>query len=244
MGELSAGFELVKEGRLRVHVRSDVRDVVLPLLRRWAAGVPLGGRSLPGGRGGVTAVNLAPDLAVVLRPSRRGGWMARFNRSLYLGWRPRPVREIEVIERLRGHGVPTLEPLAAGVEWVVPGCYRSALVSRQVPLAVTLWQYLCEVEPQERERICEIAARSTRRLHDLGVTHPDLNLQNYLVRRGATGREVLIIDFDRARQRTVSPRHRRQAFERLCGSMRRLDPDAKVLTLACVEAFSEVAAAP
>jgi 3-deoxy-D-manno-octulosonic acid kinase len=151
------------------------------------------------------------------------------------------VAELLLLERLRVLGIPTIEPLAAAAHWLVPGCYRGAFVSREIPLAVTLWQYLREVDGPERQRICQTAARATRLLHDAGVIHPDLNLQNYLVRRAASGREVLIIDFDRARLARPSARDRQVAFERLCRSMRKLDPEAAVLTLGCVEAFHTVA---
>jgi hypothetical protein len=239
--ELPQGFAWVREGRLWAVVREDVREALLPLLRAWRSGRLSGGRLLPGGRGGVRAFAVGERWSVVLRPSRRGGWLGRLNRSVHLGWRPRPVMELALIERLRLAKIPTIEPLAAAVDWLIPGCYRGAFVSREIPLAVTLWQYLCEVEPAERERICQTAARVTRQLHDAGVIHPDLNLQNYLVRSGVAGREVLIIDFDRARQARPSARDRQAAFERLARSMRKLDPEAAVLTLGCVEAFHAVA---
>lgn len=242
MAELPPGFVRLRQGRLSMVVREDVRATLLPLLQSWSSGKLSGGRTLAAGRGGTAAYAVSDDLSVVLRPSRRGGWLGRVNRNLHLGWRPRPVAELLLIERLRALRIPTIEPLAAAVQWVVPGCYRGAFVSREIPLAVTLWQYLREVEPAKRERICETAARATRLLHDAGVIHPDLNLQNYLVRRGAAGREVLIIDFDRARLARPSSRDRQVAFERLCRSMRKLDPEASVLTLGCVEAFRVVAA--
>jgi tRNA A-37 threonylcarbamoyl transferase component Bud32 len=167
--------------------------------------------------------------------------MGRINQHYYLGLRPRPVRELCVTETLRQRGVPTVEVLAAVSHWVVPGVYRGAVVTREIPLAVNLWRYLREVSAAERERVCLDAAAATRRLHDAGAIHPDLNLQNFLVLRGATGREVLIIDCDRARLRQPSDKDRRAAFERVCRSIRRLDPTSEVITLACVEAFQRVA---
>ena len=239
-GDLPRDFELVREGRSRFAVRRDLREALLPLLRRWVAGALPAARDLVGGRGGAGAFDIGLDLSVVLRPYRRGGLIGRFNHHLYLGFRPRPLRELRVTEALRAAGVPTIEPLAAAVHWVLPGCYRGALVSLEVPLAVNLWRYLCEVEPAERERACSTAAMATRRLHDAGAVHPDLNLQNYLVRRGTSGREVMIIDFDQVRLASVSARDRQAAFARLCRSIRRLDPQSAVLTLGCVEALRTI----
>ncbi len=238
------GFVPIRRGRLRGLVRADVSAAVLPLLEQWAAGRLPAARPLAGGRGGVGAYDLMPGLHVVLRPYRRGGLVRHFSRQLYCGVSPRPLRELRVTAHLRALGVPTLEPLAAGVRWVLPGCYRGALVSRELPLAVNLWQYLRAVEAPEREQVCRDAAAVTRRFHDAGAVHPDLNLQNYLVQRGPRGREVLIIDCDRVRLRRVTTRDREAAFARICRSIRRLDPTAEVTTLGCVEALREIALAP
>jgi len=137
--DLPPGFEALTEGRLQMAVRSDVRDRLVPLLRSWSTGALPRGRPLAGGRGGVAAYDLPDDLGVVLRPCRRGGWVSRFNRELYFGRRPRPFREIVAAENLRRLGVPTVEVLAAAVSWVVPGCYRGAVATREVRGALNLW---------------------------------------------------------------------------------------------------------
>jgi 3-deoxy-D-manno-octulosonic acid kinase len=237
---LPPGFELIKEGRLRVAIRPELRAALLPLVREWAAGAPPRGRTLPGGRGGARAVDLGANLAVVLRPYRRGGFIARFNRDLFFGCRPRPWRELAVTEQLRARGVPTVEVLAAAVRWIVPACYRGVLVSREVPEAVNLWEELQRVEPPQRAVACEAAAAATRLLHDRGAVHPDLNLQNYLVRRRRGTVEVFIIDCDRVDLRAATAADRQKAFERLCRSIRRLDPMCAVVTLGCVEALRAI----
>jgi serine/threonine protein kinase len=85
------------------------------------------------------------------------------------------------------------------------------------------------------------AAAAVRRLHDAGFIHPDLNLQNFLIRPTPPGVEALIIDLDRVRPARVTSRTRRAAFERICRSIRKLDPESAVMTLACVEAFRTIA---
>ncbi|MBI4515271.1 MAG: hypothetical protein HY699_05575 [Deltaproteobacteria bacterium] len=239
-----AGFVLSREGRWLAAVRAESAGAVLPLLRHWAAGaLPPPVRRLSGGRGGVGVYQLAADLAAVVRSYRRGGWVARCNRDIYCGWRPRPLRELAVTEALRARGVPTVEILGAAVRWVVPGCYRGVMVSREVPGAHNLWEYLCAAAPAERSGACAAAASVTRQLHDAGVIHPDLNLQNYLVRRLAGGVEVRIIDLDRARLQPVSAAQRRAAAARLRRSVRRLDPLARVITADCQAALQAVGAA-
>jgi hypothetical protein len=234
---LPRGFGAVGAGRLRILVRKDVRADVEALLCRWATGALPAGRALTGGRGGITAFDLSLGLSVVLRPCRRGGLPGRFNRDLYFGVRPRPFREIELTEELRRRGVPTAEVLGAAVFWVFPACYRGAVVSREIAGALNLWQYLCSVEPGERERVCREVAAVTVRMHDAGAVHPDLNLQNYLVRRDEQSTEVFIIDCDGVQLRPVSASDRRAAFQRICRSIRRLDPNGTALTSASIEAL-------
>jgi len=237
---LPHGFVALYEGRRQILVREDAGEDVPGLLRKWAEGRLPPARKLGGGRGGSLALDLSPDLSVVLRQCRRGGLPARFNRDLYFGRRPRPFREVQVTEALRARGVPTVEILGAAVLWVLPVCYRGAVVSREVAGAINLWEYLRSVDVPERERVCRDVAAVTRLLHDVGAVHPDLNLQNYLVRRREGGTDVLIIDCDGVDLRPVSPADRRAAFDRICRSIQRLDPVATVLTLACIEALHEI----
>jgi hypothetical protein len=237
------GFDVIDEACLRLVVRAEVRADIERLLRCWATGALPAGRSLTGGRGGASAFDLAPHLAVVLRPCRRGGLPGRFNRDLYFGVRPRPFRELVLTEELRRRGVPTPEVLGVAVLWVFPGCYRGAVVSREVTGALNLWRYLCSVEPGQRERICGEIAAVTIRMHDAGAVHPDLNLQNYLVKTHERGTEILIIDCDGVRLRPVTPHDRRAAFQRICRSIQRLDANETVLTLPSIQALRGIAAA-
>ncbi len=234
------GFAPTREGRLRLLVREGIPELS-ELLRAWARNTLPQGRALLGGRGGVGAFELRPDLVVVLRPYQRGGMVSRFNQTRYLGFSPRPFRELAASETLRTAGVSTPQVLAAAVLWDVPGCYRGALATREVPGAINLWHYLRMAPPAERGPACVAAAAATRRMHDAGAIHPDLNLQNYLVRSTDSGLEAAVIDLDRLRFGAVTARTRRRAFDRICRSMRKLDPDSAVLTLDCVEAFHRVA---
>ena len=240
---LPPGFEALREGRLQMAVAGDLRERLVPLLRDWSRGTLPPGRPLTGGRGGIAAYELRDGLAVVLRPCHRGGWVARFNHELYCGWRPRPFEEIRVVEALRLCAVPTVEVLAAAVSWIIPGCYRGAVMTREVRGACNLWEALQRTDANRRANLCAAAAAATRRLHDAGAVHPDLNLQNYLIRREGAAVEALIIDCDRVRFTAVTPRDRRAAFARLCRSVRRLDPTATVITLACVEALRTIQSA-
>ena len=233
------GFALSRRGRLRLLVRDGTPELAA-LLQRWASGTLPPARALLGGRGGVGAFQLRPDLVIVLRPYRRGGLISRINRAHYFGIAARPFGELRASEALRAAGVPTPEVLGAAVRWEAPGCYQGALATREVPGAINLWHYLQMAAPAERGPACVAAAAITRCMHDAGAIHPDLNLQNYLVRRTPSGFDAWIIDLDRVRFGRVTPHTRRAAFDRICRSIRTLDPESAVITLACVEAFQAV----
>ena len=239
MPRIPDGFTLTRRGRLRLLVRAGTPELVA-LLERWAVGNLPPARALLGGRGGVGAFQLRPDLTVVLRPFRRGGLVRRLTRAHYIGLQPRPFRELRASEALRAAGVPTPAVLGAAVRWDAPACYVGALATREVPGAINLWHYLQMAPAAERGPACAAAAAATRRLHEAGAIHPDLNLQNYLVRRVPAGLEASIIDLDRVRFVPVTAPARRAAFARICRSIRKLDPESAVITLACVEAFRTV----
>jgi 3-deoxy-D-manno-octulosonic acid kinase len=238
---LPPGYVLQPAGRLRIAVRDGAPEVA-DLLRRWADGHLPPARALAGGRGGVGAFSLRADLSVVLRPYRRGGLVARVNSSRYLGLRSRPFAELRAAAALIAREVPTPEVLGAAVLWDAPGVYRGALATREVWGAANLWHYLQTQPPAARPPACAAAAGALAKLFAADAVHADLNLQNFLIRRPPGGLEAWIIDLDRLRFAPVTARVRRAAFERICRSMRRLDPHSAVITLGCVEAFETVLA--
>lgn len=234
-------FATHRRGLTWMLARRDVAADLVPLLEAWAAASLPAARPLLGGRGGVGLYDNGALRDVVLRPCRRGGLMARVNEHLYFGFRLRPFREVRNTEILRQRGVPTVEMLGAAVRWVAPGAYRAVVASAYAVGAVNLWEYLRAATPAERVRACAAAASATRILHDAGGVHGDLNLQNYLVRRRRGELEVLIIDCDKVALRRVEERDRRAAFDRICRSIRRLDPESAILTFECVEALRSIA---
>ncbi len=233
------GFSARRAGRLRLIVR-DGQEPVADLLRRWAEDRLPPARALPGGRGGVGAFPLRGDLSVVLRPYRRGGLIARFVERRFAGLRPRPFRELRVAAALAAAGVPTPEPLGAAVLWECPGLYRGAIATREIWGAANLWQFLQQAPAAQRAAACAAAAATARALHDAGAVHPDLNLQNFLIRRAGDGLEAWVLDLDRVRFTRVTARDRRAAFARICRSIRKLDPESAVVTYGCVQAFERV----
>ena len=80
-----------------------------------------------------------------------------------------------------------------------------------------------------------------RVLSEAGIYHPDLNLNNCIVREEDGTIEVFVIDFDRARVRETSLRGRlrRRMLRRLERSARRLEPERQVIGTDELNAFRD-----
>jgi 3-deoxy-D-manno-octulosonic acid kinase len=222
-----SGFDRVRLGRTLLVVRHDDRDLLTGVLGDAISGAAAA-EPLAGGRGG-TVLMRRNGQAVVVRPYRRGGLPGRCIRDLYVGWHPRPLRELAVTTTLWRAGAPVPEALGAAVQPLCPGVYRGWLATRYIPGAQTLWAWAAR-EAEDPLPAFRAAGRGLRRLHDLGGVHPDLNLNNILV-IGGDAREaelqVTFIDFDRARVEVLGARARAAALARLARSAHKLDPAAR-----------------
>ena len=101
MPRVPDGFTFTRSGRLRLLVRDGLPELT-SLLERWASASLPPARALLGGRGGVGAFQLRPDLTAVLRPYRRGGLARRITSAHYFGLRPRP-EQLAQTPRQRSH---------------------------------------------------------------------------------------------------------------------------------------------
>jgi 3-deoxy-D-manno-octulosonic acid kinase len=224
-------FERVRDDRLRVQVRTDLADELAQVFHAaacdWAGYQP---RAIADGRGGsVIVAPAAGEPRILVRRYLRGGLPARFVRDTYMGFRPRPFRELYVMKSLYESGAQVAEPYGAAVQWLFPGCYRGWLATRFVENATTLWKWLRDHSPaaEERRAVLQEVGRSIRQVRALGVWHSDLNLHNILIVPAAAKR-VVLIDFDRARRardEDITPE-----LARLRRSARKLDPGGTVVT--------------
>jgi len=216
---------------MRLLVRADLRRWIVPLLQA----APEGWRGYTteqpfGGRGGARIV---PQYGVVVRPYRRGGLPAWLLHDTYFGWRPRPFRELCVTATLHERGAPVIEVYGAAVEWLVPGSYRGWLATRYSEAAHTLWEWAATPTPtKERVAVFANIGKAIRRLHACGARHPDLNANNILL---GPSSEVVFIDFDRARIGHIRDREGAADLDRLWRSLRKLDPDSRLVTAADFE---------
>lgn len=228
------GFSYLRMDGTRCLLRDDVRPWLEPVVVKLGAGAPEPqatspeapsdeGPTLVGGRGGVSVLRCG-DQRIVVRQCRRGGVPALFVRDLYFGFHPRPFAELAQTERLRHAGVPVAEIYAAVVRWLLPGCYQGWVISKFIDDTETLWTW-AQRDPSAsaKREVLRGVALAVRRLHAAGVVHPDLNLNNILVRAIAGAPQVWLLDFDR---KAVAARIGSD-IERLERSVHKLDPERR-----------------
>jgi 3-deoxy-D-manno-octulosonic acid kinase len=205
-------------------MRREWRETLRPFIVDGANGIPL-----DGGRGATSRFETEQG-GVVLRRFRRGGAM-RWLGDVYFGLRSRPLREFAVLLRARRRGLPVPDPLAAVVERRALVVYRGRLLMREIVGGVPILRWL-EDEADARAMILSRLAGALRELHDAGLEHPDLNLQNVLVVSRSYGPRIMFVDLDRARlgASSLGATARRRALRRLRRSAAKLDPGGRLLS--------------
>lgn len=174
-------------------------------------------RTQVGGRGSVAIIG-TPVGECVLRHYRRGGMVARFMGDRYL-WngaeRTRAFAEFRLLSLMAREGLPVPQVIAA--RYVRSGLfYRADLITRRIADADTLAQRLA-AGTLDRELAEEVGAL-VGRFHRAGIWHADLNAHNILV----AAHELLLIDFDRGRQRAPAEAWRLDNLQRLRRSLLKL----------------------
>lgn len=217
------GYGAAEVDGWRMVARSDLVE--------WAVAVARGEvrrvGEVTGGRVPHPRVELPSGGAAVVRSYQRGGLLRHLNRERYfLGHRA--FEELRVTVRAAEAGVRVPGPLAAMERRPEGGIgYHARLVTRMVEGAEGLDEVLA-AGGEGWGAAVRGAAAQIGRMHGAGITHPDLNLRNVLVRRSVdtSGHpEVYLIDFDRARvlDRPVPAAARGAELRRLARSARKLD---------------------
>jgi hypothetical protein len=198
------------------------------------------GKKGVGNRESAYPIDVAGVPRLFVRRSKRGGMM-RFMGDLYLGFIPRMVHELGVISEARKRGVPVPEPMGAIVEKVAPAIYRGALITKAIP-GMTIAEFMkIETDPRSLSHVARMARSSIDAMHDRGLVHDDLNLQNLYVSTAGDGFSVVLLDFDKARlmSQAVPPSQRRSNLKRLGRSIRKLDPEGRYLDEAARKIMTE-----
>ncbi len=143
------------------------------------------------GRGVIEVFSIA-DGEGVLRRCRRGGLMGRLLSEGYILCN-RPEAEFHIHEFLFDNGVSVPEPL--GVMWEHRGLmYRGAMATRRLH-AVSVREWLQSGNKYDDATMKSIG-ELIRSMHDLGVYHADLHVENILLEDSTP----YLIDFDNARR--------------------------------------------
>jgi serine/threonine protein kinase len=161
----------------------------------------------------------------VVRHYRRGSALTRWlsDRYLRLG-EPRPVHELRVSHAARERGVPTPEVVALAVHPAGP-FYRADLATRYVPCSGNLAQALFGAEARSAEERLEAlaaAGRLIRSVHERGVVHVDLTLQNVLLEWSTRPPRAHLLDLDACHVAPgpLPPRQREAMLRRFARSLR------------------------
>jgi hypothetical protein len=176
------------------------------------------------GRAPVFAVDLPGNCGrVVVRHNMRGGWMAKFNKDLFV-LPTRGFRELVSSLRLRAAGVSTPEVVAYvsyPKNWLVR---RSDVATREIPNGHDLSVALAKVlDHDHRKMVLDAIVKLLRSLTHAGAHHQDLNLKNVLLTAGTgEGLDAHVLDVDRVRFSSPgSPLVAKANLDRLIRSLRK-----------------------
>jgi 3-deoxy-D-manno-octulosonic acid kinase len=191
----------LRRGGCRVFATPDLCDEAERLgllepdgLARLLAGAEPG----PRGRAATARVALEGARALLFRPLRRGGALARVWGDRWIGI-ARPLAELRAAARLLRAGAPVARPaLVAGERR--RGLWRAAVATWHEPRTLDARAFLAGApDPARVARAASAAGAALRRFHDAGGRHRDLHAGNLILREDAAGAAVLLVDLDRAR---------------------------------------------
>lgn len=189
------GFDILERGPHTILIRPEWEPWLLEdLLDDFRRVEP--SRRRPYAHGRAAHFSYLPQGAparVFVRRATRGGVIGRLWGGLYWG-ADRPLHELRASAAARRAGVVVPEPLAVRATRVAALFRRFTIVTREIEGASNLLTLIPGLSPADKRRLIERVADEIRRLHEAGIYHADLTLQNILV----AGDGIHIIDLDKA----------------------------------------------
>ena len=174
---------------------------------RWDALIAGG---VAGGRGRIAFVERS-GRCLALKQLLRGGVAGSIWRERFLS-RGRLTGNLSIPKLARERGVATPDALALLVVPGPPGLWRGWLAIETVPAARDMRQRVLELAPTPAEWAEALCV--TRKLHDAGIEHPDLNLGNLLIDERGRG-WVVDLDGCTAHAAALDMDHRIDAIRRI-----------------------------
>jgi lipopolysaccharide kinase (Kdo/WaaP) family protein len=196
-----AGYVRVTAGKCSAVVlepfADDARHLLADGTLYGAAARDLAARTFSG-RGIAYSIALpVSGTRVVVRHNRHGGLLAPLTRDLFLP-PTRAPHELGIALRLRELGVPTPEIIMYGTAPAPFLFQRADVVTREVPAARDLSEYLSADTSEPSRRAAWAATRAlVATMNEAGVRHHDLNVKNVLVAESAEGLTAFLLDVDR-----------------------------------------------
>jgi 3-deoxy-D-manno-octulosonic acid kinase len=161
------------------------------------------------GRGSIRLFT-SGDLRLVCRKYLHGGLFRALTKDAFIT-AGRGLEEMEVLLHLEEDGIPVVHPHA--VICAKHSLFkRLYLITGEAEGGVELIDFLKTRPGRPRLRAVRDFARLLARLSSAGVYHPDLHLRNVLVLPDGS---LVLLDFDRARRQTVTPKDAEKMLWRL-----------------------------
>ncbi len=222
------GFTYEDHGTSLVVAREDVAHKLIPMLLTppWEKRDRFVDARWLEGRGPIPVLPLEDGRHVILRTYRHGGMLRGLTRDLFVGFLPRPFRELSISCAARERGVMTPPVLGAAVYPVLGPIYRGVIAVEEIPEArdgLSILEQAAELRPGQRRKLFRTLLKATGKTvaqaHKAGLVHTDLNVKNLVVT--AEPLTVFILDLDRGRLEPgpLSDRQRRAQLKRLRRSL-------------------------
>jgi 3-deoxy-D-manno-octulosonic acid kinase len=214
-------FPLIKRGQVFILLKDKYQELLLKDgiedIKTYLSRRKQGARTVTGRRAH-PSVLIENEERMIVRHYSHGGLLGFLTGDLY--WRgSRSFRELALTEEIRSCGIPTVCCIGAIHQRVFPFFYRAYLLTRELPRARNLIEYLSDAAPfahreplQLKRMILRDAGLMLRRFHDAGFFHADLQLKNIMV----VDTQTKLIDFDRSyRKQSLSQKERMNNLLRL-----------------------------
>ncbi len=192
-------------GGMTVVVKAQYKEAVYHTLSRMGPMCSNGdnaGRKF--GRGVCLSVPVKEGSAerFVIRDYRHGGLLGKLLRGVFCDG-DRPLNEVCINEIALQKGVPSAEVIAITKKKLCGPFYRARFITREIPGAVDLLQFLQETPletiQQSKHAIIRALVKLIRTMHDAGIYHADLHLKNILLKQEASEAfSAYIIDLDKS----------------------------------------------
>ena len=226
---LPYGFIKIKKGDTNHYIKRGLEDFLLSskFFTNSGKSLPLDiAEPLKSGRGTAFRISIKDIGNVIVRRYRHGGLFGKIVRDRYL-IKHRALEELFCLTTAKIRGVPVPEALGVSERrrhllFIPSPFYTAQIATTEIPKSVNLPLFLNGLSDTKlRGEVLLRAGATIKKMHDAGINHKDLNMNNLLVKTGEDS--IFIIDFDRAKIfDQLTDRLRSRNLKRLLRSARKL----------------------